>query len=201
MMTRIFLIQHRVHFTVNYPVISLLILLAVCFAKPAHSDMIFEAGIHHGGAELIQNTYSDGRLGSISAGEMFSFAFGPLFHMSPRWGLQTTIGAKTDADYATDADVKWVRYPFNAILFYSGDSYRIGLGATYHLSPSLKGSGVASNVSQEYKDAAGQIIEIDFRRTSRFLWGIRFTRVEYESAQGNNVIDGNSVGLLIITQM
>lgn len=170
--------------------------------ETALGDTIIEAGVAYGGDEMIDTVYDDGQTGTIKAGAMFSFAFGPLFHLSERWSLQTTFGLKTAADYAkNEVSANFVRYPLNAIFFYSGESYRIGIGASYHLSPELKGSGPAAMINQKYDDATGGLFEINFRRTSRFLWGFRFTAIEYQAPQSTQRINGDSVTLLIVAQM
>lgn len=178
------------------------LILACCLlVGQVYGDTMIEAGIFSGGDELIESPYNDGQTGSVKAGGMYSFAFGPMFKVISRWQLQTTIGLKTSADYGDEVDVYFVRYPFNAVLFYAGDSYRIGLGSTYHFSPKLKGSGTAENISQSFENASGTVVEINFRSTSRFLWGFRFTQIEYKNRQGSTVYNGDSIGLLIIAQM
>ncbi|MDH5408175.1 MAG: hypothetical protein OEZ33_04895 [Gammaproteobacteria bacterium] len=168
----------------------------------SYADTIIEAGIHFGGDELLTTPYTDGRQGTMNAGEMLSFAFGPLFNMSESWKFQTTIGVKTDAEYATDVEVSWVRFPFNATFFYETEKTRFGIGMTYHLGPKVKGSGAASNIQQEYEDALGYIVEFNYRRHAGFLWGIRFTFIDYERKDLRlEPIDGNSIGLLIIAHM
>lgn len=180
-------------------------LLSLCLLTApviSRADTIIEAGIHFGGDEMLTTPYTDGRQGSMAAGEMLSFAFGPLFNMSESWKFQTTIGVKTDAEYATDVEVSWVRYPLNAILFYETKKTRFGIGATYHMSPSVKGSGVAENIQQEYDDALGYIVEFNYRRHAGFLWGIRLTFIDYERKDiSSEAIDGTSIGLLIIAHM
>ncbi|MDH5181559.1 MAG: hypothetical protein OEY07_18000 [Gammaproteobacteria bacterium] len=173
--------------------------------KTAHADMMIEAGVHFGGDEVIESPYSDGQTGSIKAGENYTFAFGPMFKLIGNWQLQTTIGMKTGADYALDGldevEVSLVRFPLNALLFYEIGSFRFGYGTTWHVAPKLKGSGVASNVSQEFDDAVGEVVEIDFRQTERFLWAIRYTRIEYENSLNGQRYDGTSIGILIVAQM
>jgi len=180
---------------------SMFIFGAWFYPLPSSADTIIEAGIHLGGDELLTSQYEDGRQGTIKAGEMLSFAFGPLFNMSQSWKFQTTFGVKTDAEYATDIEVSWVRYPINATLFYATAKTRLGIGVTYHIDPTVKGSGAASNIRQEYDDAIGYIVEFNYRRHAGFLWGLRYTFIDYERKDSNQVAEGNSIGLLIIAHM
>ena len=180
---------------------SLLILFSIAYSQVAYSDMIIEAGFHLGGDELIQESYTNGETGSLKAGNMFSFDFGPLKQFSESFEAQLTLGIKSDVIYSGDVEVSWIRYPLNALFFYRAEKYRLGLGATYHLSPKVKGQDFASNVSQAYKNALGALLEIDFDIKPGFMWGLRYTRIDYETEEGDRVVDGNSLGILIIAQL
>ena len=180
---------------------SLLLLIALAYSQVACSDMIIEAGFHLGGDELLQEPYSNGEKGSLKAGNMFSFDLGPLKQFSEQFEAQFTFGIKSDVIYSGEIEVSWIRYPFNAIFFYRGEEYRLGLGATYHYSPKVKGQDFASNVSQTYKNAFGALLEVDFDIKPGFMWGLRYTLIDYETEQGDRVVDGNSLGILIIAQL
>lgn len=165
------------------------------------ADSIIELGIHFGGDELIYEQYGNGDKDTMKAGELFSFDFGRLYQLSPSWETQLTFGIKSDAIFDQEVEVSWVRYPLNGLLFYRMAKARVGLGATYHFSPQLQGSGDASNIGEKYHDALGGLLEIDFVRSKKFLWGIRFTFIEYESKKDGHVVDGSSIGFLIIAQL
>ncbi len=165
------------------------------------ADSIIELGVHFGGEEIVYGSYENGQKDSMKAGELFSFDVGRLYHLSSPWETQWTFGIKSDAKYDNDYEVSWVRYPLNGLLFYRMDSSRIGLGATIHFSPELQGTGVASNIKEEYNNALGALLEMDFIYSEKFLWGIRLTLIEYESKKDGHVADGSSIGFLIIAQL
>jgi len=165
------------------------------------ADTIIELGVHFGGDELINEQYGNGDKDTMKAGELFSFDFGRLYQLSPSWETQLTFGIKSDAIYEQDLQVSWVRYPLNGLIFYRMIDVRVGLGASYHFSPSLKGSGHAGNIGEKYADALGGLLEIDFVHSEKFLWGIRITAIEYESKKDGHVVDGSSIGFLIIAQL
>lgn len=167
----------------------------------AVADSIIELGIHFGGGEIINAQYENGDKDTMKAGELFSFDFGRLYQLSSSWETQLTFGIKSDAIYEQDVEVSWVRYPLNGLVFYRMTGVRVGLGASYHFSPQLKGSGQAANIGEKYNDALGGLLEIDFIRSKKFLWGIRFTLIEYESKKDGHVVDGSSIGFLIIAQL
>lgn len=169
--------------------------------QDACADTIIELGIHGGGDELINEPYTNGAQDSIKAGGMFSFAFGRLYQVNPSWETQLTFGVKSDAKYDQDIKVSWVRYPLNYLIFYRMSDVRVGLGATYHFSPKLKGSGLADNIGEKYKGAMGALLEIDFIHSYKFLLGMRLTLIDYQSKHDGHVVDGNSIGFLIIAQL
>lgn len=171
------------------------------FSHVARADSIIELGIHFGGDELIYESYQNGEKDSMKAGELFSFDVGRLYQFSSPWEAQLTFGIKSDAKYDNDIEVNWVRYPLNGLLFYRMNGVRVGLGATYHFSPKLKGTGVAANINEEYHNAPGGLFEIDFIHSEKFLWGIRLTVIEYESKKDGHMVDGSSIGFLIIAQL
>lgn len=165
------------------------------------ADSIIELGIHFGGDELINAQYENGDKDTMKAGELFSFDFGRLYQLSPSWETQLTFGIKSDAIYDQDVEVSWIRYPLNGLMFYRMSAVRVGLGASYHFSPQLKGSGHARNIGEKYNDALGALFEVDFVYSEKFLWGIRLTAIEYESKKDGHVVDGSSIGFLIIAQL
>lgn len=170
-------------------------------SKITLADSIIELGIHFGGDELVYEQASNGDKDTIKAGELFSFDVGRLYQHSPSWETQLTFGIKSDAKYDQDVSVSWIRYPLNGLVFYRMAKSRVGLGATYHFSPQLQGSGLAANIGEKYNDALGGLFEVDFIYSKKFLYGIRLTLIEYESKKDGHVVDGSSIGFLIIAQL
>jgi hypothetical protein len=177
---------------------GILLIALLAYGQTAVSGTVFEAGAHFGGDELITEAYSNGERGSIKAGGVFSLALGGTKDFTKNIQGQFSIGIKSDDVYPGETKVTWVRYPLNVMIFYRRTAYRLGLGLTTHFSPKLKGSDVASNISESYKDAIGGILEVDFNIDKSFLWGLRYTNINYESGLRDRTVNGNSVGILII---
>ena len=173
----------------------------LCHSSDALADSLIELGVHFGGGELIYEPFSNGQRKTMKAGELFSFSVGRLFQLSNSWETQLTFGVKSDAKYDQDIKVSWVRYPINALMFYRMSTTRVGFGATYHVAPKLKGYGLAGNIIEKYENAVGGLLELDFIRSERFLWGMRLTLIQYESRKDQHTVDGNSLGFLIIAQL
>ena len=173
-------------------------LASLAYTPASFSETLLEVGIHLGGDELITHNYTNGAKDSLKAGEIFSLSIGGTKSFTPKIEGQLSFGVKSDFVHSTEKEVDWVRYPLNSILFYRADKYRIGLGLTVHFSPKLKGTGVASNISESFKDAIGGIVEVDRRLSKIYLWGLRYTNITYESNQGGRKVSGNSLGILLI---
>ena len=176
----------------------LLLITFLLYGPAALAETLLEAGIHAGGDELIIDNYSNGAKDSSDAGNLFSFAIGGTKSFTNNIEGQLSIGIKSNIISTTEPEVIWIRHPLNAMFFYRTETYRVGLGLTTHLSPKLKGNGVASNISESYKDAIGGLFEVDFTIDKHFLWGIRYTNIKYESNLRDRSVNGNSLGLLII---
>jgi len=80
--------------------------------------------------------------------------------------------------------------PLDALVFYRMPNVRLGGGLTYHLSPTLSGSGAASGLNAKYDDALGFVLQGDYVLKNRFNFGLRYTSVEYKrtSFQTNPLI-------------
>lgn len=167
----------------------------------ARADSIIELGIHFGGDELIYHQYENGDKDTMKAGQRFSFDVGRLYHLTPQWETQLTFGVKSDAKYDSNTEISWVRYPLNGLLFHRMSAMRVGIGATYHFSPKLKGSGYAATNQESYEDALGALLELDVIQSRKFLWGVRITLIEYKSKKDGHIVDGSSLGFLIIAQL
>lgn len=171
-----------------------LLIFLLFYAPSLMAKTLVEAGIHYGGGDLIVN---DQRYSS-RAGNLSSFALGGMKSYSPHIEGQFSIGAKTDIIKSGDPEITWVRIPVNTMVFYRQKKFRLGFGLTIHFSPKLKGTGTASNVTTDFKNAIGGLAEVDFDINKTFMWGIRYTRINYHRKSDDLGINGDSLGLLII---
>lgn len=178
-----------------------LLIVTILCSQTAVAEVIVELGVNFGGTELITEPDTNGNRDTFRAGERLSFAIGGTKHYTPEIEGQFSLGVKSDVVESMDKEVSWVRYPVNGLLFYRAEKFRLGLGLTYHFSPNISGSGTAGNISQRYEDALGTLLELDFNLTQGFMWGLRYTYIEYEPADGGAAVDGESIGVLLIVQL
>lgn len=162
-------------------------------------DLLLQAGIDAGGDDLFSATYTNGDTVNISGGDMFQMGVGTTFKTAPELlpalETQLSVGYKFDRANAENGSATWGRFPIEALEFYTTPAWRFGGGLTYHLSPKLKGSGVASNASVDFDDALGIVFEVDYILGANSYIGGRITRIDYTISNTNLEFSGNSIGI------
>ncbi len=176
---------------------ALALFSSVSFAQAA--SFVLEAGLHDGGDDLLTATFTNGDSETLEAGGLYSFSLGGAFDISTNVESRITIGIKEDSITASNGDVKFTRYPIDALFLYKLDNWRLGGGITYHLSPEVSGSGVVTVLDGDFDDALGFLLEADYMFDS-FYTGMRFTFIDYELSSTGAEADGNSVGIVIGAQ-
>lgn len=182
---------------------ALLLGAAMCGNAQAfdwYADLAFASG----GDKLahVELVYDNGDTDSskISAGGGISFAFGGAFELSESVQMLLAAGYKEDGVHASNGSVAFKRIPLDMALFYNGDHWRMGAGATYETQVSLAG---VSGPSTQIHSSLGSILEIDYKFTDFFMLGLRYTRIQYEaefnSWYTNNRVDinGNNSSLRV----
>lgn len=175
-----------------------LALLLAGTAQARDSSLLFQFGADVGGDQLFHATYDNGDTVNIDAGDMFQLGVGVTFptmpESNPALETQLSVGYKFDAANAKNGDITWQRFPLEALEFYTTPAWRFGGGLTYHLNPSLQGSGVAASANLNFDNALGAILEVDYVMGRAYIGG-RITRIDYTLSNTSVSISGNSVGV------
>jgi len=95
--------------------------------------------------------------------------------------VEVSLSYKFFTIAAENGHVDWSVLPLDALVFYRMPSVRLGGGLTYHLGPTLKGSGAASGLDAKYDDALGFVLQADYMLKNRFNFGLRYTNVNYKA--------------------
>lgn len=179
---------------------KLLVILVLSSPIPAvqAAEWIANIGVDFGGDRLTTAVFTNGDTEDINAGELFSASIGMVFENTDNLETQFTFGIKADFITASNGDIDWTRFPLELLQFYKTDRWRLGAGLTYHLSPDLSGSGVASGVDASFDDALGVVVEMDRFFGDNAYFGVRYTSIDYEV--GAYTFDGSSVGMLLGTR-
>ncbi len=175
-------------------------------------EFVAGVGLTVGGdkiADVDVETYDgDTRSAEVHAGNLFHL-YGGVNVLIPDsdFSVQTTIGWHSDGIFTTDdGSIEFTRYPLELIPFYSFNKFRVGFGLTYHLSPKLNGNSDAGLGDREYEDALGTALAIEYRISSIFSLGLRYTNIEYEldkhdahwseiEIKKSEEIDGSNIGI------
>lgn len=178
-----------------------LALLLAGTAQARDSSLLFQFGLDLGGDELIKVPFTNGDTKTIDAGGMLYAALGTTFQTAPEsqpnLETQLSVGFKFDSADAKNGDVTWRRIPIEALEFYTTPQWRFGGGLTYHLNPTVDGSGVASNISADFDNALGVILEVDYITAGKTYVGGRVTLIDYTLSNTSVSFSGNSVGVTV----
>ena len=152
---------------------------------------LVRAGFDFGGDTLEVVAFADGTTETIKANEGFYISGGAAY-IPETWNLETevTLGWKYTGVTASNGELKFTRFPLEALVFYPWEFVRVGGGLAYHINPTLDRSGAVSGSDEDYDNAAGAIAQIDYRPSDNLTLGLRYTLLEYSRAGGNSSADG-----------
>lgn len=121
-------------------------------------------GLTGGGDTLVTVPFTDGSQDSIKAGGIVHLYGGGEYRVSDRFALQATVGYHiNDTRAASNGSVRFTRIPVDVLaLFNVTDQIRLGGGVQFVGDAKLRGSGVASNISQSYDSITGAIVEGEY---------------------------------------
>jgi len=138
-------------------------------------------GFDFGGDNLVTAQFANGSSESIKANELLYLAAGAsIITDSKDMEVEVTVGYKFKNISASNGDLKWTRFPVDALVFYRMPKFRVGGGLTYHLNPKLSGSGIASNVNGSFDDSLGYLLQADYLVTQKVNVGVRYTILDYK---------------------
>ena len=161
--------------------------LVIAAAVPLGSHAVevkpmFKGGADFGGETIATATFTNGSQKSIKANEGVFVGGGASILMdSKELEVELAASYKFSTIAAQNGDIDWTVLPLDALVFYRLPNVRLGGGLTYHLGPTLKGSGAASGLDAKYDDALGFVLQADYVLKNRFNFGVRYTNVNYKA--------------------
>lgn len=158
-------------------------------------------GLDVGGDTLVSVTYTDGTTSDVKANSGFVFNAGVVM-VTGDFETQLTAGMKFDATKkASNGSANFDVIPVELIEFYRAGDVRLGLGLSYHSSPTLKVdiSGSSSNGTYKFKSAMGYVAQIGWApRTGIYSIDLRHTSVNFTPDNfvgSKNEFSGSVTGL------
>lgn len=163
----------------------------VAQTKPSvKASFLLEAGLHYGGDEIAIIEFENGDEQDMLAGQGLTLAFGGEFSIpSFKYAfLRTTLGFKYSTTAADNANIMFLRYPLNIMLYAAPTSdIRIGIGTTKHLGAILKGDGFFPDT--DFDSSLGTRFELGYKWVALAINALNF------SDEFGFEYNGGSIGL------
>lgn len=111
------------------------------------------------------------------------------------WKTQLLLGYKVNAISTSNVSIDISRVTLSAIELYDFSAVELGLGVTYHFSPTLKGDGFLKVLEIDLENAFGAIFQVGYRLNSQATLGVKAVLINYEEPFFHSDIKGSSVGI------
>lgn len=188
----------------NLMVIPLLVIALDAAAETAAvgdglgGRFMLTGGLTTGGDKIATIEYEDGDDADIRAGGEFLLGLGVDYRFTPNWEFQLTLNYQVERENADNGDASFHRTPVELLGFYSQGPHRFGGGLTYHMNPEFETDfdDFDENVSIDFDDALGWVLEYDYFFSESASLGVRYTDIEYTAPSFSEKIDGSYVGLM-----
>jgi hypothetical protein len=155
-----------------------------------NAKLLFDFGIHYGGDDIATVQFQNGDEQEMLAGQGLTLAVGGQFGLTNfKYAfVRTSIGFKYSTTAADNANIMFLRYPFNLMAYaVPFKDALIGIGTTSHIGAILKGDGFFDDV--EYDSSFGPRFEIGYKGAA-----IVYSSVNFTDDSGNE-FDGSAFGL------
>ena len=146
----------------------------------------FNVAIAVGGDTMFSVPFEDGSSEDMNAGDGFILGLA----IEKKWDTDTSLPFYTEASFnymfnsidAENGSIEFNRYPLDFVASTKYNNISVGAGITHHLSPTLKGDGIASFPDINYDDATGSILQVSYTTTNKIIWGLKYTNITYTGA-------------------
>lgn len=154
-------------------------------------------GVTGGGSTLASVQYTNGDSQNINGGSGLMLYFGGETRIGTLVSLQATFGYHVDTTRPSNGEVTFSRYPIDVIAYVpASDKLRFGLGAQFINNPTLKGTGVASNVDAKFDSTVGVVLEGEYRFTPWIGVKLRGVGATFKVTATGESASGDHIGVL-----
>jgi hypothetical protein len=157
-----------------------------------------------GGHDVSQPLTRGAGIG-LSSGTGIAASSGLIYAPSAPWAFEVTLGYKRSwfwAQSERSSGYVFDRFPLDAIVSVAGDSQRLGVGGTAHISPTLHcptDGDCVRNRDVSFDVSLGLIAQYVFMPNDVLELGLRYTYINY-SALGASVA-GSTIGVMVGVQL
>lgn len=157
--------------------------------QPLSAKFLIEGGIEYGGDEILQVFFTNGEDQTMRAGQGGYISIGGevQFTRIKQLMLRGSVGIKYNTTAAVNANIRLTRFPVYLTPFWRiNDDFRLGVGITTHLNPSLKGDDFVPDVA--FTSTVGPRFELGYK------WiALTYTAISYEDESGES-FSASSIG-------
>lgn len=158
-------------------------------------------GASAGGDKLATASYTNGDSASIRAGSGVTFTGGLDFRINEQFSAQTSVNFHVDNQSARNGDLRFQRFPIEALAFYHiNQNWKIGTGLRYVSGAKLSGSGAGEIDDVKFDSTLSGVVEAEYLFSPQFSLKVRYVNEKFEvkdqyyegEAKANHVgISGN----------
>ncbi|KDM91498.1 hypothetical protein [Photobacterium galatheae] len=171
----------------------------------AQFDFVLGAGYDFGGDTISTAYYTNGDSTKVKSGSgLLAFA-GADFYLQNDFKVRGTIGYKSSSASATNGEISFSRIPVDLLILKHYGQHQFGVGATYHTGVEFEcevhGTNLPCNDSYDFKNSLGFIAHYEHLmpagNNNAYVFGLRYTKIEYEGKGFDFSYDGSSFGVNI----
>lgn len=167
---------------------------------PKPLQWVASIGLTFGGDDLATAKTDDGDYkDDVEAGGLIYLGGGLKYNFanSP-FSIQGVLGYHFDFVDADNGDAWFTRNFFDLLGIYRFGQHCIGLGATQHFNAEYEIDSDLEDLTVDFDDANGFIIEYTYLASPYVGISVRYTDIEYDFSDYDvDSIDGNNIGLFI----
>ena len=187
------------------------LLAVLCFQAPGAAQAVLEAparavtrpvapllglNLEYGGDEVLELLFENGNTQKMRAGQGVTLFGGARIRLIDQLDLDASIGVKYVTTAADNLDLRFLRFPVEAMLRYEvGSNVFISGGVTKHINNTFKvsaGDGILAEGTQAFTSNLGYRVEAGWR-----FVGLSYTVLKYRTeVQPREEIGANTVGMV-----
>lgn len=171
---------------------------AVTATQAVEVGTMIKGGYDAGGDSVVRADFTDGSTRSIKANQGFYSGGGvSILNDDETLEAELSLSYKVTILSASNGKASFTRLPLDALAFYRWPKLRVGGGLTYHIHPSIDGSGSLSEASRSFDNAAGFVLQGDYLFTRKLSVGVRYANIEYKQRNPSASFRGDGAGVAI----
>lgn len=191
--------------TRKFLVASMMLAMAQLPLASQANGLVLGMELSGGGDDIAVMTSGE----TIKAGELFYFGAGYNYSLSSdnTLFLRSMLGFKFVNINARNGDLAFTRFPLDFTFIKRLGAFSLGVGPSYHLSPSYDGTIDLISSKINFDNSLGLLVQGSYYFSQQTELGVRFTSIDYKASapivlpdgKVTNELNGNSLGIFLMT--